>query len=81
MTGSRRYVACLQELILRGPLHLINDDGTWASLVDLAKDKVTDVRIGVARLVGLACREFLFLLSEVTTTFFDYIYRASHIVP
>ena len=36
------------------------DDVDWQSVVELASDKIVDVRIGVARLVGVICGMFLF---------------------
>ncbi|KAF8488785.1 armadillo-type protein [Gautieria morchelliformis] len=53
------YVACCRALVEgeQGKLEVAKDE-FWEHIVPLSQDKVTDVRIGVARLLGIVCDKF-----------------------
>lgn len=52
------YVACLCALVdeTSGKSELLRDD-FWETVDRLSQDEMTDVRIGVARLMGSVCGE------------------------
>ena len=55
------YIACYCALAEgeQGKAEIARDD-FWKRLVPLSQDNVIDVRIGVARLLGVLCGEFCF---------------------
>ena len=47
------YVACQQEVVVSGNSHfLVDDEEFWHAMQILAGDKIVDVRLRVARLLG-----------------------------
>ncbi|EJD05837.1 ARM repeat-containing protein [Fomitiporia mediterranea MF3/22] len=54
------YVECARSLVTSNPSYdRFMDDVFWQAAVKLASDKITDVRIGMARLLGIICDKIL----------------------
>jgi hypothetical protein len=52
------YVACQQALVFSDEgADLVTEDDFWRVLMQLGTDPIVNVRIGVARLVGIICGE------------------------
>lgn len=74
------FVACQQKLILPGldgTSVLQADDAFWTSILPTVNDDILDVRIGVARLVGLAYNLLLADGKPIPPTLLDMCKRLS----
>jgi len=72
------FVACQQELILHGPPHFLTDEKFWCLLSTLADDSILDVRIRLARLVGLACQRLFQEGKQIISSLRNLALRLRH---
>ncbi|EIN07478.1 ARM repeat-containing protein [Punctularia strigosozonata HHB-11173 SS5] len=73
------FVACRQALVLApGGESTLADSHFWKLIGQLADDQITNVRIGVARLLGIICDRFFSDASKMPSHIMDILVRVAH---